>query len=120
MLTVSRKSAITSVLAPLPAIMLAACGAMGGGGAERQSPDARSATPESAPPEPTGCRHGELIPAVDIPAVHADPVVIPEVRIGGEVVPEVTIPGVDLPAQRIPAQCTEIRPSSGRRWSGRA
>ncbi|MFB9882065.1 OmpA family protein [Planobispora siamensis] len=74
------------------------------------SPSA-SAGQETA--EPTSCPHGELIPAVEIPAVHADPVHIPEATIGGEKIPAATIPGVDIPAQRIPAQCTEIKPAPG-------
>ena len=44
-------------------------------------------------------------PGTEIPAVHADPVVIPEAEVGGTRVPSVTVPGVDLPAQRIPAAC---------------
>ncbi|MFI7451044.1 OmpA family protein [Nonomuraea sp. NPDC049714] len=111
-------------------LILASCGLtsspqVGGGGEERQVPTGRTAaTPPAQPggpspgvtptgPEPTDCPNGELIPAVEIPAVHSDPVVIPEAKIGGEVIPPVTIPGVDIPAQRVPAQCTEIKPAPG-------
>ncbi|MGP4100080.1 OmpA family protein [Nonomuraea sp. KM90] len=50
---------------------------------------------------------------MDSPAVHADPVVIPEAKVGGTVIPAVTIPGVDIPALHIPAQCTEIASAPG-------
>lgn len=43
------------------------------------------ATGCSSAPEPTSCPGaGQLIPAVEIPAVHADPVKIPQQTIGGE------------------------------------
>ncbi|MEU8244805.1 OmpA family protein [Nonomuraea sp. NPDC048916] len=106
--------------------MLASCGLMperpvAGGGEERQQPSSQvtGSAPTPTPgattggPEPTSCPNGRLIPAVEIPAVHADPVLIPEAKIGGEVIPAVTIPGVDIPAQRVPAQCTEIKPAPG-------
>jgi outer membrane protein OmpA-like peptidoglycan-associated protein len=67
-----------------------------------------------AAPEPTSCPNGgQLIRAVVIPAVHADPVHIPERTIGGQKIPAVTVPGVDLPAQRVPAQCVDIKPAPG-------
>ncbi|GAA1672581.1 hypothetical protein GCM10009733_082160 [Nonomuraea maheshkhaliensis] len=130
----------TLLVTPLLAMVLAACGvgATGGGGEERQTPAATGSagtvtspvtSPATSPaqagetaggpsatptgPEPTHCPNGELIPAVDSPAVHADPVVIPEAKVGGTTIPAVTIPGVDIPAVHIPAQCTEIAPAPG-------
>lgn len=65
-------------------------------------------------PEPTGCPgRGRLIPAVEIPAVHAAPVEIPEQQVGGQTIPAVTIPGVDIPAARVPAQCAEVADAPG-------
>ncbi|MFG1969803.1 OmpA family protein [Nonomuraea fuscirosea] len=126
----------TLLVTPLLALVLAACGvgATGGGGEERQTPaatgtaagrttasPARTAGTTGSPdasasptgPEPSHCPNGELIPAVDSPAVHADPVVIPEAKLGGTTIPAVTVPGVDIPALHIPAQCTEITPAPG-------
>ncbi|MGP3931965.1 OmpA family protein [Nonomuraea sp. KM88] len=117
------------LLLPVVALALASCSLShtGGSGEERQppasasrSPASAATTPPGAPatpsptgPEPSSCPNGELIPAVEVPAVHADPVVVPEAKVGGEVVPAVTIPGVDIPAVRIPAQCTEVAPAPG-------
>ncbi|MFC4060894.1 OmpA family protein [Planomonospora corallina] len=132
----------TALLTPLIALVLASCAATatGGDGESHRSPappsrtaapaatapqgaaatsgssaaaSGGSAVPATTGPEPTSCPNGTLIPAVEVPAVHADPVVIPEARIGGETIPSVTIPGVDIPATRIPAQCTEIAPAPG-------
>ncbi|MES9543161.1 OmpA family protein [Actinomadura sp. NPDC000600] len=97
-------------------LLLAGCG---GGEPKKAGPGraaGRTATPTSAAPtpEPTSCpRGGELIKAVEIPAVQSDPVRIPETAVGGQRIPAVTIPGVDIPAQRVPAQCVEHRPAPG-------
>ncbi|WP_344858323.1 OmpA family protein [Planomonospora alba] len=131
----------TALLTPLVALALASCGATAtGGGDERRSadPPARTTAPATATPqgatattggsaaapggsavpvptgpEPASCPNGTLIPAVEVPAVHADPVVVPAAEIGGETIPAVTIPGVDIPATRIPAQCTQVAPAPG-------
>jgi outer membrane protein OmpA-like peptidoglycan-associated protein len=72
------------------------------------------AQPSPTGPEPTSCPGGgQLIKAVEIPAVHTAPVRIPEATIGGQKVPAVTVPGLDIPAQRIPAQCVEVKPAPG-------
>jgi outer membrane protein OmpA-like peptidoglycan-associated protein len=98
-------------------LTLTACGALGNDEPPRKAATAPAtaggATPSPTGPEPTECPRGELIEAVEIPAVHADPVHIPEATIGGEKVPAVTIPGVDVPAQRVPAQCVEEKPAPG-------
>ncbi|MFI0351623.1 OmpA family protein [Actinomadura sp. 9N407] len=83
-----------------------------------RSTAARPATSAPAPattgPEPTSCPNGgQLIKAVEVPAVHADPVHVPEATIGGQKVPAVTIPGVDITARHIPAQCVSIKPAPG-------
>lgn len=99
-------------------LCLAACGGDGrperaGGGHDRTG--GAPATPAATPtPEPSSCPGGgRLIAAVEIPAVHSDPVRIPEAVIGGQRIPAVTIPGVDIPARRVPAQCVEHRPAPG-------
>jgi outer membrane protein OmpA-like peptidoglycan-associated protein len=83
--------------------------------AERPTaPPATGAAPATTGPEPTGCPNGgRLIQAVEFPAVHAEPVHVPEATIGGQKVPAVTIPGVDIPGGRIPAQCVGIKPAPG-------
>ncbi|WP_141578137.1 OmpA family protein [Actinomadura sp. WMMA1423] len=107
-----------------PAVLLAACLLLAACGGEPEKADgghdrtaAASASPSPSPsattPEPTSCTGGELIQAVEIPAVHSDPVRIPGAVIGGRRIPDVTVPGVDIPAQRVPAQCVEHRPAPG-------
>ncbi|MEV3922918.1 OmpA family protein [Actinomadura coerulea] len=98
-------------------LSLAACGGDGrpkrpeGGHAKTGG---APASPAPAPsPEPASCPGGRLIKAVEIPAVHSGPVLIPEAVIGGQRIPAVTIPGVEIPAQRVPAQCVEHKPAPG-------
>lgn len=100
-------------------LFLAACGGAGDDAPpKREGTGGTSAaarpTPSPTGPEPTSCPGGgQLIKAVEIPAVHADPVHIPAATIGGKKIPAVTIPGVDIPAQRVPAQCVEHKPAPG-------
>lgn len=101
-------------------LALSACGLGDGGDPKNKAGGASTGTaPVSTPPpspaaEPTSCPNGgELIEAVDIPAVHADPVHVPEATISGQKIPAVTIPGVDIPAGHIPAQCVEHKPAPG-------
>ncbi|MFI6517223.1 OmpA family protein [Spirillospora sp. NPDC050679] len=114
---------VARAVAPLVAIVLFAA-SCGGGPDEPGPPKGRptgttttAALPSpSAPtgPEPTSCPNGgQLIKAVEIPAVHADPVHIPEATIGGQKIAAVTVPGVDIPAQRVPAQCVDVKPAPG-------
>ncbi|WP_083982514.1 OmpA family protein [Actinomadura hibisca] len=115
---------ITGVVAPLVALMLfaASCGGgdpkPGGSASGEARPTGAAGTaspsPTSTGPEPASCPNGgQLIKAVEIPAVHADPVHIPEATVGGQKIAAVTIPGVDIPAQRVPAQCVDVRPAPG-------
>ncbi|TDC54937.1 OmpA family protein [Actinomadura sp. KC345] len=88
------------------------------GGAAKPSASPTTGQPttgqRSPGPEPASCPNGgELIEAVEISAVHADPVHIPEATISGRKIPAATIPGVDIPAQRIPAQCVDLKPAPG-------
>ncbi|SPT50385.1 OmpA family protein [Actinomadura madurae] len=102
-------------------LSLAACGGderpkrnAGGQDGASGGPAPPTAPPSPTGPEPTSCPNGgQLIKAVEIPAVHSDPVRIPEETIGGQKIPAATIPGVDIPAQRIPAQCVEHKPAPG-------
>jgi outer membrane protein OmpA-like peptidoglycan-associated protein len=114
---------LLTVTAALSAVLLAttACAGIGGdasgdedGGKARAG--SASPAPSSSPtgPEPTSCPNGgQLIKAVDVPAVHTGPQRIPEATIGGEKVPGFTVPGVDIPARHIPAQCVDIKPAPG-------
>jgi outer membrane protein OmpA-like peptidoglycan-associated protein len=98
-------------------LFLAACGGDGkqekaAGGHDR--PGGGPAPPTATGPEPTSCPDGgQLIKAVEIPAVHSEPVHVPAATIGGRKIPAVTIPGVDIPAQHVPAQCVERKPAPG-------
>ncbi|GGT76243.1 OmpA family protein [Actinomadura citrea] len=114
-----RRASRASAVVLAAGLSLAACGGEGrperaGGGHDRTggAPESPAATVPA--PEPSSCPGGgRLIKAVEIPAVHSEPVRIPEAVIGGQKIPAVTIPGVDLPAQRVPAQCVEHRPAPG-------
>ncbi|TDD81021.1 OmpA family protein [Actinomadura darangshiensis] len=107
-------------------LVLSACGgptsdnapgsASGGasGAASSGASGGAAPTATAAGPEPTSCPGGgQLIKAVDIPAVHSDPVHIPATTIGGQKVAAATVPGVDIPAQHVPAQCVEHKPAPG-------
>ncbi|MFC9972677.1 OmpA family protein [Spirillospora sp. NPDC127200] len=121
----SRARRIAEAGAALGAIVLfaTACGgdpAPDGPVSGKGRPTGAAATGTSAPspaasgPEPTSCPGGgQLIEAVEIPAVRADPVHIPEATIGGQKIAAVTVPGVDIPAQRVPAQCVDVKPAPG-------
>ncbi|MFG2085531.1 MULTISPECIES: OmpA family protein [unclassified Spirillospora] len=108
------------VAAVAAGLAVSACGLGDGGDPKNTAGGASTGTaqvstpPPSPGPEPTSCPNGgRLIEAVDIPAVHADPVHIPAATVGGQKIPAVTIPGVDIPADHIPAQCVERKPAPG-------
>lgn len=100
-------------------LFLAACGGDGepekaAGGHDRAGGGPAPPTATATGPEPTSCPDGgQLIKAVEIPAVHSEPVHVPGATIGGQKIPAVTIPGVDVPAQHVPAQCVEHKPAPG-------
>ncbi|MGI5167433.1 OmpA family protein [Spirillospora sp. CA-253888] len=111
---------VARAVAPLVAIVLfaASCGGEPGRTVPAKGrPTATASTgalPSPTGTEPTSCSNGgRLIEAVEIPAVHADPVHIPEATVGGQKIAAVTVPGVDIPAQRVPAQCVDIKPAPG-------
>lgn len=66
------------------------------------------------PPVPDSpCTGGEGIdiPAVRIPEVRTDPIVVPDQKLAGKTVPGFVIPGIHIAAQRVPEQCAIHEPA---------